>query len=313
MNNANNKCPVCGNSILVVEKTCSHCGTVIEGGANQTDETEKMHELVLYLDDKCAFKRSLEFAKDWCSKHQVLVGVGEMALGASLISWGLHTGLLRLGADVVSDGGLIGGATGMAVGTIAGNIIGAIGIVPLGGIAIPAIAMIAGGAAIFGAFGYTAGDIAARFATHVGGFGDLLMDASALSVGLALLLDGARKIAKDASIQTMASMFKDGVIYLAKKSADGVACTWLEAQKQLNQLGYKGVLSAGATTAISMTAGYGLAASSVSVLGSHGIGALALSAGLISAPLWPVFACGAAGLAIWKLARRDSGSHPVAN
>jgi hypothetical protein len=226
-----------------------------------------------------------------------------MALGATLISWGLHTGTVQLGTDVVSDGGLLGGAAGLGLGAIAGNIIGAIGIVPLGGIAIPAIATVAGGAAIFGAFGYTVGDIASKFSTHVGGLGDFLLGASALSVGLALLLDGARRVAKDASIRKMVSMFKNGVIYLAKKTADGTAHTWKGVQKQLNHLGYKGVLTAGATTAISMTAGYGLAVGSVTVLGSHGLGALALSAGLISAPLWPVFACGAAGLAIWKLGR----------
>lgn len=306
MNNEINKCPVCGASILAVEKTCSHCGAVIEGGANQTEGAEKMHELVLLTGDKRAFQRAIDITKDWCSKHQVLVGVGEMALGASLITWGLHTGSVQLGADVVSVGGLLGGAAGLGLGAIAGNIAGAIGIVPFGGIAIPAIAMVAGGAAIFGAFGYTVGDIAARFSAHVGGFGDLLLGASALSVGLALLLDGTRRVAKDEPVRKMASMLKDGVIYLAKKAAEGTARTWTGVQKQLTHLGYKAALTGGASVAGGMAVGAGIAASTVTVFGSHGLGALALSAGLVSAPIWPVFAGGAAALAVWKVVRSVS-------
>lgn len=306
MNNDINKCPVCGASILAAEVTCSHCGTVIDGGNNQSGEAEKLHERALFTDDKRAFQRAMDFAKVWCSNHQVLVGVGEMALGATLITWGLHTGSVQLGTDVVSDGGLLGGAAGLGSGAIAGNIIGAIGIVPLGGIAIPAIAMVAGGAAIFGAFGYTVGDIAARFSAHTGGFGDLLLGASALSVGLALLLDGARRVAKDATVRKVASMLKDGVIYLARKAAEGTAHTWKGVQKQLTHLGYKGALTGGASVVGGMAVGAGIAASTVTVLGSHGLGALALSVGLVSAPIWPVFAGGAAALAVWKAVRSVS-------
>lgn len=50
-----------------------------------------------------------------------------------------------------------------------------------------------------------------------------------------------------------------------------------------------------------------IAAGSVTVLGSHGLGAAALSLGLISAPVWPVIAGGAAGLAVglagWKVVK----------
>lgn len=303
MNNENIICPVCGASILTEEKSCSHCGTVIDGGADQSGDAEKMHKTFLNDADKRAYRKALDFSKCWCSENQVLVGVGQMAIGAALITWGLHTGSVQLGTDVVSDGGLLGGAAGLGLGAIAGNIIGAIGIVPLGGIAIPAIAMVAGGAAIFGAFGYAAGDIAARFSVHVGGFGDLLLGASALSVGLAMLLDGARRVAKDANIRKMVSMFRDGVIYLTKKTLDGIASTWKGVQMQLKHLGYSGALTGSASAVIGMVAGAGLAASSVTVLGSPFIGSLALAAGFISAPLWPVFAGGAAALAVWKLAR----------
>lgn len=303
MNNENIRCPVCGASILAEEKSCSHCGAVIDGGAEQSGNAEKMHETFLNDADKRAYRKALGFSKCWCSENQVLIGVGEMALGAAMITWGLHTGSVQFGTDVVSNGGLLGGAAGIGFGTIAGNIIGAIGIVPLGGIAIPAIAMVAGGAAIFGAFGYAAGDIAARFSAHVGGLGELLLGASALSVGLALLLDGARRVAKDANIRKMVSMFKDGVIYLTKKTLEGIACTWKGVQMQLKYLGYSGALTGSTSVVIGMVAGAGLSASSVTVLGSHFLGTLAITAGFISAPLWPVFAGGAAALAVWKLAR----------
>lgn len=306
MSNEHKYCPVCGEAILSVEKICGHCGSAIDDHIDQSGDAKNMRKMFMNDSDKRAFRMALNFSKGWCSKHQVLVGVGEMALGAALITWGLHTGSVQLGADVVSDGGLLGGATGLGLGAVAGNIIGAIGIVPLGGIAIPAIAMIAGGAAIFGAFGYTVGDIAARFSAHVGGFGDLLLGASALSVGLALLLDGARRIAKNATVRKVASMLKDGVIYLVRKAAEGTARTWKGVQKQLKQLGISDAITGSASVAGGMAVGAGIAASTVTVLGSHGLGALALSVGLVSAPIWPVFAGGAAALVAWKAVRSVS-------
>ena len=50
--------------------------------------------------------------------------------------------------------------------------------------------------------------------------------------------------------------------------------------------------------------GSGIPIGSVTVLGSQGLGAVALSLGLVSAPVWPLIAGGAAGLAlgvaVWK-------------
>ena len=69
-----------------------------------------------------------------------------------------------------------------------------------------------------------------------------------------------------------------------------------------------GSVATGAAMAAAGTAvGGSLAAGSVTVLGSQAIGSVALSLGVVSAPLWPVIAGGAAGLAIgygaWKTAR----------
>ena len=315
MSNEFQQCPACGEPILPVEKTCRHCGAVISGAGASDGTVGKMHAIVLYQGEKSAFQKAMDCAKDFCAKHQVLIGVGEMALGAALITWGLKTGLIQLGSDVVasrfSQGGIIGGALGAGIGALAGNLIGAIGIVPFGGVAIPALAMIAGGAAIFSAFGYSVGDIASKFSTHVGGFGEFLTDASVLAVGVALLLDGARRIAKDEIVRELASKFLDGVVYLARKTVEGTASTWEEVQKILKQPTVNNaafVATAGIGMAYFASVGGGIATGSVTVLGSHTLGAAALSLGLVSAPLWPVIAGGAVGLALvtgtWKAIRK---------
>ncbi len=312
MSNEFQNCPVCGEPLLSVEKKCRHCGNAIEGAGPSDDAGEEMHAIVLCERERSAFQKAMDSAKDFCAKHQVLIGVGEMALGAALIYWGLQTAHIQLGADVVasrfSKGALLGGSVGAGIGALAGSLIGAIGIVPLGGISIPALAMVAGGAAIFSAFGYSIGDIASKFSAHVGGFGDLLSGTSVLAVGVALLLDGARRIAKDEIVRELASKFKDGVVYLARKTAEGTAGTWDEVQNLLKQPAIKNVtLAAIAGTAMLYGAGVGetIALSSVTVLCSNTLGAAALSLGLVSAPLWPVIACGAASLAIvvvsWKV------------
>lgn len=47
-------------------------------------------ELVLSSYESDEFNKYLEFAKKWSSENQWAVGIGEMALGAGLIAWGVH-------------------------------------------------------------------------------------------------------------------------------------------------------------------------------------------------------------------------------
>ena len=304
MHNEPRKCPVCGEPVLSVEGKCRHCGAAIENSGEPDGSVERGHTIVLCQSEKRSFQEVLDYAKDFCAKHRVLIGVGEMALGAALIAWGLQAGHIQLGKDVVasrfSEGGLLGGAAGAGIGALAGNLIGAIGIVPFGGIAIPAIAMVAGGAAIFSAFGYAAGDIASKFSSHVGGFDDFLLGASVLTVGVALLLDGARRIAKDDLVRELASEFVDGVVYLTRTAAEDTARTLHEVRDLLKQPAV-GNMAYAATTGTAMlyggTVGASIATSSVTVLGSHALGSAALSLGLVSAPLLPVFAGAAVGMA----------------
>jgi hypothetical protein len=131
-----------------------------------------------------------------------------------------------------------------------------------------------------------------------------------LNVGIALIIDGARRVVTDKRILKMASKFKDGVIQLAPLSTEIVARTTEELQVIIDELAKspaKAGLTAG-TAAAGAAIGGTLAASTVTVLGSQGLGAVALSLGLVSAPVWPVIAGGAAGLALgiaaWKGIKR---------
>ena len=263
-----------------------------------------MYEMVMSDPDKRHFQTLLGYSKEWCSTHQWAVGVGEMALGAAVITWGLQTGNIDMGSQVVgsqwSDGGIFGAATGAGIGGIAASFIGSIGITAMGtAIGLPAVALIAGGAAIFSAFGYSVGDVAQRFFEPPGGFG--FADASILAIGLALLVDGARRLITDEKVLALVSRLQDGVIKLAKLTAKVIAKTWEELQALIEKLNVEDAAigaTTGVTAATGAVLGGSLAAGSVTLLGSHGLGAAALSLGLISAPVWPVIAGGAAGLAI---------------
>ena len=276
--------------------------------------------IVMSGPDKAGFEKAFDFCKKWGSEHQAEIGVVEMAMGAGLIYWGLQNGLIEMGTDVVgSKWADIGGAAGASLGSVGGPVIAATflksifvgGVSGVAGVtsiaALPVIALVGGGAAIFGAFGYTAGGLAGKVAdAFAPSFGDYVVDASIVTVGLALMIDGARHVAKDERILAATSKFEDGVIQLASDGTEIVAKTWDELQKIIKELAKDPAFSAttGASAAAGVALGGSVAAGTVTVLGSHGLGALALSLGIVSAPVWPVIAGGAAGLVIgvaaWK-------------
>ena len=74
----------------------------------------------------------------------------------------------------------------------------------------------------------------------------------------------------------------------------------------MNALGNATSVTAG--TIAGAVIGSSAAASSVTFLGSHALGGLAVSLGLISPPMWPVIAVGAAGAGtfhiLWKLSKK---------
>lgn len=270
----------------------------------------------------------LRKAKEFAEKHHIALGIAEMAAGAACISFGYQTGAIEMGKHILALGtgesdalakkiGIIGGAGG----AIAGAIIGGIGIAAGGGaIGIPAAIVCMGSAWIFGSSGFTAAKAIQEFVGSVNiDFGTLIAGGSLLSVGVYLLLDGAwRCLPKDKKdlirekIKETLSMVSDYMIYLGRysweviaKTAEEMANLYAAALKIMNSDKFKKAMAGlgGATTAAAGGIGGGIlggsiAASSVTVLGSEALGSLALSLGLISAPLWPVFLLGGTGVLI---------------
>jgi hypothetical protein len=249
-----------------------------------------------------------------------------MALGASVLAFAVHTGAIEVGKEVVGSAlsrfdaeSLVGAASGTTAGAVAGALIGSIGVVPFGGIAIPAMVLAAGGAFLFGATGYTVGDAVHNFLAP--SFGDLLQGASLLTVGLALMVDGARRVIRDKRVLAAASEISDRMLRLGRLSTGVVARNRKEwrafvdghrrAVRKASAVGATAVLTGG-------LAGLGglASAGTVTVMGSHALGSAALALGLVSAPVWPVFAGAAVGLGLGYAAWRGMrlavgpGQHP---
>lgn len=283
-----------------------------------------MKELTMTLEDQSAFQKALGYTKDWCRDHQWQLGAAEMALGAAAISWGVQKEVIKVGSDLIASafsngniGEQIGGAFGAGMGGIGGAILGSIGVAGMGSaIGIPAVVVIGGGSLLLGAAGYTLGDLTYKFLNPPVNPVEFFGKASVLAVGVALLIDGARRVVSDKSVLESASMIKDGVIYLAELTVSIVAKS-IDELKSLMQALAKApedvvdatgsVVSSVGIAATGTALGGSLAAGSVSVLGSQALGSAALSLGLVSAPVWPVIAGGAAGLALgygaWKAMR----------
>ena len=270
------------------------------------------HQIVLSQIDEAVRLSLLERCKAWASTHQAAVGVAEMAMGAALLAWGVSTGHVLMGDHVVASklaglGAKIGAAGGTALGAtmaatlLKGFFVGGVALVQ-GTVAVPAAVLIGGSALVLSAFGYTAGDV-------LGGFmgpnmAEMLGTASALAVGLALFVDGARRFIKDKRVLASTARFADGVVHLVQRVGVIVARTQGELQQLAKEV-QESPVTAGATgvggAAAGAAIGASLAAGSVTVLGSHTLGAAALSLGLVTAPVWPVVAGAAAGLSVGAL------------
>lgn len=273
---------------------------------NRDEEPKPIKKISISTDSESAFTKFFDHAKKWGSEYQIEIGVAEMALGAALIAWGAHSNVFELGKDIVATAfpnntlAETVGAASAGAGGLGGYILGSIGVAAMGSaIGIPAGVVALGAAAIFGAMGYTITDVINDKLTQID-FNELLgglVGASALAVGLALLIDGARRVVTDPRILEVAAKLEDGAIYLSELTVQVVAKTMQELDKFMKENnGYtiSGMVGGGAA---GLAIGSTLAASSVTVLGSQALGGVALSLGLVSAPLWPVIAVGVAGAA----------------
>ncbi len=58
-------------------------------------------EFELSDNESKSFSDALKYVKKWCSENQWAVGVGEMAVGAGLVAWGVHSGVIEMGSEFV--------------------------------------------------------------------------------------------------------------------------------------------------------------------------------------------------------------------
>jgi hypothetical protein len=271
-----------------------------------------MSRFAFNVEDADGFKMVFNHCKTWALEHQAEVGLAEMALGASIVALGLHSGQIHVGPDMVatdlSAGGLTGGGIGAGIAGIGATLLGSIGVAGACTFGIPAMVLAGGGMIILGAAGYGAGDITQRLLSPDVGISDLVAGGSMLVIGTALMIDGARRVVTDERILRMASKFKNSVIELVPLLTKVVAKTSGELKGLMQDFSKHGGFSTATSSVIAAAGGAAIgnaaAIGSVTVLGSHGLGSAALTMGLVSAPVWPVIACGAAGLAIgfaaWK-------------
>lgn len=278
--------------------------------------------IALAIADQTSIESFRERAANWASSNQCAIGIAEVALGAALLAWGIQNGAIDVGSQIVGSvlspfpgGGAIGAVAGGGIGATAAAFIGSIGIVGMGSaLAVPAILLIGAGATVFSSFGYMVGDLAESFLQP--SFADLLGSGSAALVGVALIVDGCRRLIKDKKILKLAADLTDGAIRLTQLAAEVIANSLddlLAIAKAMAALPEDAVDAAGSAAsglgvgAVGTAAGAAIAASTVTVLGSTTLGSAAITLGLVSAPLWPVIVGGSAGLAIgygaWKAAK----------
>ena len=264
-------------------------------------------------DGLSAFSKIMALCADFCSAHQALVGIVEMVAGAAIISAGVSNLSIVLGQDVLGSSlGKIGGLAGMGIGAatsaamatvfLKGLFVG--GVATVAGVtAVPAAVLIGGGTLIAGAFGYVAGDLLEPLINGAPSITNMLPGAVTLAVGVALMIDGARRLIKDPRILRATSFFADGVVHLVSSGTGIIAATWddLKAFELTLPKDPQAYAAVGGLSIFGGAVGSALAASSVTAIGSSSLGAAALSLGIISAPIWPVVA-GAAGGAVLGIA-----------
>jgi hypothetical protein len=264
--------------------------------------------------------------RQWCHTHQVAIGVGEMAVGVGLVAWGVNNGFIEMGSQVVgtlmqnpNTAAHYGALAGSGIGALAGAVIGAIGVVGMGtAIGIPAV-LLSGGAAIVCALaGYTLTDVIAQLITPPIDLLSLASSGALLGLGIYLVVKGAQRILGTAMGQQARTWVKDATLHLCQIAAQVVARSIEEARAfakdfKLSENAIKNGVKLGSYATggvIGFGAGTLLAGGSVTVLGSPALGAVALSLGLISAPVWPVVAatlgCAALGGVAYKAITRRS-------
>ena len=243
-----------------------------------------------------ALARLREQVRGWCREHQCEVGVAEMILGAGILCYGVKTGMIEVGREVLGlrstpfdHAAEIGASIGAGMLGVAGAMLGSIGVATSGGaIAVPASILALGGIVVGAAMGYSAGDLVEKFFGPQIGIQEILTQASLLVVGVALMVDGARRILKGQRVRAAGARIRDQVIHLGRVSGEVVFARFEDVD--LRRAGTGVGLAAGVTASGLMggVVAHGLATGSVALAGSKTLGALAVSVGALTIPTWPV-------------------------
>lgn len=202
-----------------------------------------MKAIALSGEEKSGFQKALKSVEIFCKRNPCAVGGAEIITGAGLIALGIKLGAIDMGTQLVGLGAhqfniesLVGASSGGLVGS-ASTILGGVGIAAGGGaIGIPAGLLGVAGAAIGAFTGYSAGDVIHNLTAHVPSYLSFIGVGSLLVVGVALIIDGCRRILGSETIQKAWSSFKDGIIYLADVTAKVVCKTANEISDFLSAL-----------------------------------------------------------------------------
>ena len=202
-----------------------------------------MKAIELSGEEKAGFQKVLKSVEIFCKKNPCVVGGAEIVTGTGLIALaiklgavGMSTHLVGLDASQFNVESLLGASAGGMTGSAA-SILGSVGIAASGGaIGIPAGLLGVAGAAIGAFTGYSIGDVAHNLLAHVPSYLSFIGVGSLLVIGLALIIDGCRRILGSETFQKALSSFKDGIIYLVDVTAKIVCKTANEISEFLSAL-----------------------------------------------------------------------------
>lgn len=258
-----------------------------------------------------AASSAIDQVKAFASNHALELGLVEIAAGAAVLALAVADGHALLGQHLVAT--KLPWIGGMATGSLAGvvaSVVGSIGIAGMGtAIGVPAAVLTGGAAFVFGLAGIGVGTIAEHFVNP--NWTAYLDPAGRVALGIFLMFDGAKRIVGDQRFQRLKLAVTDKFLE-AKELTRPVIAHTLEQLQHLKPVDMMDAMGATASAAVlagaGAAAGSTLGAGSVTVLGSSGLGGIAVATGIVSAPLWPAVvgaaALGVAGYAAWHCARR---------
>lgn len=202
-----------------------------------------MKTIELSGEQKAGFQKVLKSVEIFCKRNPCVVGGAEIVTGAGLVALAVKLGAVDMGAHLVGlDAGRFNvesflGAGGGGLAGSAASILGSIGVVAGGGaIGIPAALLGVAGAAVGAFTGYGVGDVVHNLLAHAPSYLSIIGVGSLLVVGLALIIDGCRRILGSETFQKAWSSFKNGIIYLTDVTVKIVSKTADEISEFLSAL-----------------------------------------------------------------------------